>query len=884
MAGNKIHPPKLAKRLLLTFLRDDLSDEVLGDLEEKFYQTVTRQSQVRAKLNYWYQVIHYIRPFAIRKSRQTHSNSYAMYQSYFKIGWRNLLKNKGYSVINIGGLAVGMSVAILIGLWVYDELSYNKHHRNYDRIAQVMKGGIREGTVFSGGLSLPYPLIDVLKTSYAANFKHIVEALQPREYILSSGETKISRTGQFMGTGLPEMLSLEMLNGNWDCLQDPHSILLSASAAKALYGDADPMGKVLKINAEMEVQVSGVYKDLPHNTKFYDVKFFAPWELALMHNAWIKDQPWDNHFLYIYCEIAPNTSFESVSKMIAEAEMKVIEKMENLNDLIEQRPSIQLLPMSDWHLYSDFNRFPNYGVPDSGPVRFVILVAAIGCFVLLLACINFMNLSTARSEKRAREVGIRKAMGSFRKQLISQFFSESYLVVLFAFILSIIFSFIALPWFNNLAGKEMIMPWTYRWFWVYSLGFILITGLVAGSYPSLYLSSFNPIKVLKGTYRTGRSASILRKVLVVTQFTVSVTLIISTIIVYNQIMFAKNRPVGYTRAGLIMIQKKSNDFYGKTDELRNELKKIGIIEEISESGGPVTNVWSNNDGFEWAGKDPHLKAQFGTLGVTSEYGKTVGWQFVEGRDFSTEFASDSSGIVINETAAKCMGLEHPVGEIIHWKNRWWNVDKDYKIIGVVKDMVMKSPYEPTLPTVFLLNLQHSYINIRIAPGVDTETALEKMETVFRKLIPSAPFEYQFADQQYALKFAKEERIGKLASTFGTLAVLISCLGLFGLASFVAEQRTKEIGIRKVVGATVIDLWQMLTKDFIILVLLSCLIASPIAYYSLSKWLESYAYRTEISWWIFSIVCLSAVTITLLTVSFQSIKAAMINPVKSLRSE
>ncbi|WP_276374777.1 ABC transporter permease [Chryseolinea sp. H1M3-3] len=884
MARNKIHPPRLAQRLLRTFLRDDLSDEVLGDLEEKFYLTATRRSQFKAQLNYWYQVFHYLRPFAIRKSKPTYSNHFAMYQSYFKIGWRNLLKNKGYSVINIGGLAVGMTIAILIGLWVYHELSFNKYHKNYDRIAQVMKGGTREGTLFSGGLSLPYPLIDVLKTSYAANFKHIVEALQPREYILSSGETKISRTGQFLGAGLPEMLSLEMLRGNWNCLQDPHSILLSASAAKALYGDADPTGKVLKINTEMDVKVTGVYRDLPHNTKFHDVKFFAPWELALLHNAWIKDQPWDNHFLYIYCEIAPNTSFESVSKMIVEAEMKVIDKMENLSELIAQRPRIQLLPMSDWHLRADFSHFPNYGIPDSGPVRFVILVATIGCFVLLLACINFMNLSTARSEKRAREVGIRKAMGSFRKQLVSQFFSESYLVVIFAFILAVTFSFIALPWFNSLADKELIMPWTYHWFWGCSLGFILITGLVAGSYPALYLSSFNPIKVLKGTYRTGRSASILRKVLVVAQFTVSVTLIISTIIVYNQIVFAKNRPVGYTQVGLIMVQKKSNDFYGKTDELRNELKKTGVVEEISESGGPVTNVWSNNDGFEWAGKDPNLKHQFGTLGVSTEYGKTVGWQFVEGRDFSQEFVSDSSGIVINETAAKDMGLEHPVGEIIHWKNRWWNVDKDYKIIGVVKDMVMKSPYEATLPTIFLLNRQHSYINIKIAPGVDTKTALEQMEKVFRKLIPSAPFEYQFADQQYALKFAKEERIGKLASTFGTLAVLISCLGLFGLASFVAEQRTKEIGIRKVVGATVIDLWQMLSKDFILLVLLSCLVASPIAYYSLSKWLENYAYRTEISCWIFGIVCLCAVIITLLTVSFQTIKAAMMNPVKSLKSE
>lgn len=807
-----------------------------------------------------------------------------MFQSYFKIGWRNLLKNKGYSLINIGGLALGMAVAILIGLWVYDELSYNKYHKNYDRIAQFMKAGVHEGTPFSGGLSLPYPLIDELKTSYAGNFKHIVEALQPHEYILSNAETKISRKGQFTAAGVAEMLSLEMLRGTWNGLQDPHSILLSASATKAIYGEADPMGRVLKINTDMEVKVTGVYKDLPRNTKFHDVKFFASWELNLMHNTWIKDQPWDNHFLYIYCEIAPNTSLEKVSENIEEAEMNVIAKMENLKELAAQHPRILLHPMRDWHLYGDFNRWPNYGIPDSGPVRFVILVGTIGGFVLLLACINFMNLSTARSEKRAREVGIRKSMGSARRQLISQFFSESYLVVIFAFTLAIIFSSLALPWFNTLADKDMAMPWTSQWLWLSSLIFILITGLLAGSYPALYLSSFNPVKVLKGTFRAGRSASVPRKVLVVTQFTVSITLIISTIIVYNQIVFAKNRPTGYTQEGLIMVQKRSDDFYGKTDELRNELKKTGVVEEISESGGKVTSVWSNNGGFEWAGKDPNLKDEFGTLGVTTEYGKTMGWRFVEGRDFSKEFPSDSSGLIINETAAKYMGLEQPVGEVVHWKNRWWNVDKDYKVLGVVKDMVMKSPYDPILPTIFLLNREHSWINIKITPGTNTSEALGKIETVFRKLIPSAPFEYQFVDQEYALKFAKEERIGRLASTFGTLAVLISCLGLFGLASFVAEQKTKEIGIRKVVGATVLDLWQMLSKDFVLLVLLSCIIASTVAYYSLSLWLQNYTYRTEISWWIFGAVGIGAVMMTLLTVSYQAIKAALMNPVNSLRSE
>jgi ABC-type antimicrobial peptide transport system permease subunit len=873
-------PPKLARKFLLFFLRDDLAEEVSGDLEEKFYAIAKNKSPFRAKLNYWYEVLNYVRPFAFRKSRPYYLTHHAMLGNYVKIGWRNLLKNRGYSFINIGGLAMGMSVAVLIGLWVHDEFSFNKYHRNYDRIAQVMKSGLHEGVPWSGGLSLQYPLIEELKANYAHNFKFLVEASFPADYILTSGETKISRKGQFVGAGVAEMLSLEMIAGDWNCLQDPHSILLSASAAKALFGDADPMGQLVN----RDLKVTGVYKDPPHNTNFHGIKFFAPWELNLIHNPWIREQAWDNHFLRLYCVIAPNTTFEKVNENIAEAELRVIRHVDNMKEQMAQKPRISLLPMSDWHLFADYSRWPNYGIPDSGPLRLVILIATIGGFVLLLACINFMNLSTARSEKRAREVGIRKSMGSLRRQLINQFFLESYLVVVFSFLLAIALASIALPGFNSLAGKQMTMLWTSPWFWCGSLTFILITGLLAGSYPALYLSSFSPVKVLKGTIRTGRLSSIPRQVLVVVQFTVSVTLIISTIIVYNQIVFAKQRPVGYTREGLIMVQKRSDDFHGKTAILREELKKTGVVDEIAESGGQVTNVWSGNRGFSWRGKDPKIDPQFGTLGVTSEYGRTVGWQFIDGRDFSTEMISDSSGVVINESAARVIGLEHPVGETVHWKNKWWKLDKDFVIIGVIKDMVMESPYKPTEPTVFLLEGWHSYFNIRISPGVNAGDALPKIEEVFNKVIPTAPFEYEFADQEYALKFAAEERIGKLSSVFSGLAILISCLGLFGLASFVAERRTKELGIRKVLGASILELWRLLSRDFVVLVLVACCIAVPISLYFMSDWLTQFEYRTDISWETFAWVILGAVMITLLTVSYQALKAAVTNPVDSLRSE
>ena len=366
-----------------------------------------------------------------------------------------------------------------------------------------------------------------------------------------------------------------------------------------------------------------------------------------------------------------------------------------------------------------------------------------------------------------------------------------------------------LPWFNNLAGKtnSLYHTLTLCFGWA-GIAFILLTGLLAGSYPALYLSSFNPVKVLKGVFKAGKLAAVPRKVLVVLQFSVSVTLIICTIIVYNQVIFAKNRPVGYTRDGLVIVPIKSQEFLGKFDVLRGgELKNTNAVAEMAISESPLTDVSSHSSGFDWTGKDPGVEEDFGTLTVDYEYGKTIGWEFTDGRDFSRAYSSsDSSGFVINESAAKYMGFKHPVGETVNWKSKWLNVDKNFKIIGVIKDMVMQSPYETVKPTIFRLGDNPNWIYLRINPNMATSTALAKIELVFKSLIPSVPFEYYFADQEYARKFATEERIGKLAGVFSGLAIFISCLGLFGMASFVSEQRTKEIGLRKVLGATVFNLW------------------------------------------------------------------------------
>ncbi len=710
-----------------------------------------------------------------------------------------------------------------------------------------------------------------IRNKYGSDFKYVLQASFNTDHTLTYGEKMFIKPGTFWEPQVAEMLSLKMISGTRDGLRDPHSILLSQSLAEIYFGKEDPINKTIRIDNRQDVKVTGVYEDLPDNTTFRDMEFILPWDLYSILNPWIKDQPnpWENNFTRTFVQIADNANMEKLSEKIRDVKLNKVSKEE-----ARYKPTLFLYPMSKWHLYSDFKN----GVISGGRIEIVWLFGIIGIFVLLLACINFMNLSTACSEKRAKEVGIRKVAGSLRKQLIAQFFSESIVTASLALLFAILFVALALPYFNTIADKKMIIPWSNAFFWIAIIGFTVITGLIAGLYPALFLSSFQPVKVLKGTFKAGRNASLPRKILVVMQFTISVILIVGTLVVFRQINHAKDRPIGYNRNGLVKIPGYTVINW-KFEAVRNELKNSGAIVEMAGAGSPTTEVQNTSGGFEWEGKDPNLTVDFPNNAVSYEYGKTIGWQVVQGRDFSRDYATDSSAFILNESAAKYTGLKDPVGKTIRWQGT------PFTIIGIVKDLLVESPYEPVRPSLFRLSTGFQYFFIlRINPSWSANKAIAKIEEIFKENNPASPFKYSFVDEDFARKFGAEERIGKLVLNFALLAIFISCLGLFGLASFVAEQRTKEIGIRKVLGASVTGVWQLLSKDFLLLVIISCLIATPIAYYFMHKWLQQFNYRADLPWWLFCIVCIGALFITLMTVSFQAIKAAVANPVKSLRTE
>lgn len=861
-------PPKSAEQFLLFFLREELAEEVLGDLEEKFDTMCEQHSLQRARRNYWFQVLNYLRPFAI-KNLHVPSTPTTMLRHNFLIGFRILAKNKFLSAINIGGLALGMTVAMLMGLWIYDEFTYNQNHDNYERIVQVLRKDTNDG-VIAVNSSHASMLGVKLQEAYASYFEQVsMTFYRPSPLLLKVDRNAIEEMGYFFQSNIPEILSLEMLAGTRQGLEEGNSIFLSASLAQKLFGDRDPLGETVTLDTSAPFMVTGVYQDLPQNSTFSEVKYLLP--MRLIYHAQ-NPFTWDNYNMKVFAQLREGVELTDASTAIKDVLNEELE-LEAPRDLL-------LLPMKDWHL----NAYFKDGVQTtSSKMKFIWLYGAIGLLVLLIACINFMNLNTARYQTRGKEVGIRKTIGSLRSSLVLQFLIESLLYALAALVISLLLVQLILPWFNSFTDKALELPWDNPKFWLISLGFTVLSALLAGSYPAVFLSSFSTLHALKGTLRQGKGNMRFRQGLVVFQFTVSMLLIMGTLVVYQQIQYAKDRPLGYNQDKLITLVGRSDAYYEKHDLLRTTLKQTGVVEEVAQANYPLTNTLGNNGGFSIERTGRKIERTFNIVYATPEYGATTQWDLLAGRDFSSD-QDESSSIIVSKSAAEALGLSDPVGQQL-LSSVDYNGQRHFTIIGVVNDMVKKSPFEPTMPLmVFAVDEAHRHLFIRIKAEADLASALLKVQKAYEAVLPTEGFNYQFVDDEYLTKFKSEEQIGGLATFFSILAILINCLGLFGLSAFVMNQRVKEIGIRKVLGASVANLWALLSKDFGLLVLVSSVIATPLAAYLLSHWLDTYQYRVELAWWVFAVGGLVCVIITLITVSYHSLKVSLANPVESLRDE
>jgi len=795
-----------------------------------------------------------------------------MIRNYIKIAWRNILNNKVYSAINILGLAAGMAVALIIGLWVVNEFSYDKFLPNYKQLYQVEVHFTTQQDEHTQA-AVAIPLAEVLRKQIPG-IKHVAETdwVGWQWHDLLVGNKKLYLGG---GAAHPDFLKIfqyPFVKGSAkDAFTDPNSIVIDEATATALFGNANPINKVIRYDNSHNLKVTGVIKNIPKNaTKQFN--FLTPFSFKEQTESWMKNArvTWTNNSFNMFVELQPGVTLAQVAPKVKNL------VYQNSVPMRLAHPEVILHPMKDWHLYTDFKN----GKAVGGFIDYVRMFSIIGILVLLIACINFMNLSTARSEKRAREVGVRKAIGSQRKDLIVQFLAESLLITFIAFLFSILIVQLVIPSFNELTGGFIAIPYTNPLFWGIMLLYVAVTGLLAGSRPAFYLSSFNPVQVLKGTIKVGKAASLPRKVLVVLQFSCSIALIISTVIVYQQIQYAKSRPTGYS-AERLMMTDMSGDLEAHFGALRNDLLASGLVENVASASSPVTNIYSHNSLDKWpgksAGEDP---VNIGSISVSESYFKTLGMTLKAGRDFTSNWANDTSDVILNEAAVKRIGLKDPINQLVTWNGS----AKPVRIIGVVKDALMESPFTPIQPAIFNHGRGGNNIMYRLAKNVSIHDALPKLNKIFDTYNPAYPYIYQFVDDEYNHKFNLELLVGKLAGVFAGLAIFISCLGLFGLAAYVAEQRTKEIGIRKVLGASVANVWLLLSGDFILLVIISCLIASPVAFYFLRDWLQKYDYRITIGPGVFLLSALVAIVITLMTISFQAIKAALTNPVKSLRSE
>ncbi|MEB2778182.1 ABC transporter permease [Algoriphagus sp. D3-2-R+10] len=860
------HPPKLPLHFFRWFCHRDLRDSIEGDLIELYGERVKEIGKRKADWKFAIDVLLLFRPGIVRKMEGYQPvNNYDMYKSYFKIAWRNIIHQKAYSTLNIVGLSIGMACSILIFLWVWNELNYDRFHANANQIYRITaSAGDFKAAVspagMAGGLQAEMPEIE-----------NSVRLSKLSTALFEAGEHKFEEKGLFFAdSNFLEFFSYSLLQGNSNtAMNDPNGILITENMARKYFGKEEALGQYIRINNNENFTVTGILANGPSNSHL-QFDFIIPMSALAKSNYDLQNNVWNTFNFYTYLQFYKNIG-SSPSDI-----QQLIERIDKIYKAHEQHAKIdfQLQPLTDIHLRSNFQ----IDLPGHGNIQYVNIFFVVAVFILLVACINFMNLATARSARRAKEVGLRKVVGAGRYQIILQFLGESLIISFLSLFVAISIVFLFLPVFNVLTEKELtfhLLDWKL---WVSLIAIAVLTGMVSGSYPALFLSGFKPINVLKGKLKSVGGNLLFRNGLVVGQFVIAIVLLVGTAVVYRQLDFIKNRNLGFDKSNLIYMPM-TGDIWGKQQALKATLSQNPLTADFSVISDLPTTLISGTLDVVWEGKAPDSQIVIPSMDVDEHFVDVFKMQMLTGRSFSEAFKGDSSNYVINEKAMQVMEMDisNAVGQ-----NLTFGGDRG-TIIGVVKDFNFKSLQYEMEPLVLRLNKWGGLVVVRTQPG-NTEATIKALEQVSHELNPSYPFTYSFLDQDLNNLYRSEQQMGNIFNVFATLAIFIACLGLYGLAAYMAEQRTKEIGIRKVLGASVSGIAGLLSKDFLGLVVIAFLIASPVAWYLMDKWLRDFAYRIEIAWWMFAVAGLGALVIAVLTVSSQAIKAAIANPVRSLRSE
>ncbi len=858
-------PPKWADQFLEWYCHPELLEEIQGDLYETYQKHIHQNGQTVARVYFILNVILFLRLSTIRNL--TPQISTIMWQNYIKIAWRNLLKHRGFSILNISGLTIGIATALLIFLWIKDELAFDRFHEEGDRIYRVMRNLQVEGDKIMTIEAVPYLLEQELETSYP-EVEEVDYITWPGESVITYEDESFRQTGRYVGESFFETFSYPFLFGDpRTVLDDVSNIVISESLARKVTGNniSAAMGKILRINIERnefrDFTIAGIFKDMPDNST-YQFDFVLPFKVYLDDNPWLDS--WTNNGLRMFITLKEGTDAN-----IFEEKIKHV-----IHEHAPEEPvELFLQPYEDMHLYSEFKE----GKIAGGRIEYVRIFFFVALFLLLIASINFMNLSTARSTIRAREVGVRKTVGAHKRNLISQFIWESVFITVLSLGFALIVVTLILPYFNELTGKQIIINWMDPQLILGLVGLTVLLGVFSGSYPAFFLSSFNILRILKGTF-TPRSGSIsLRKGLVIIQFVLANILIVGTLTLNQQIQFVKNKHLGYNRDHVIYMSMEGN-VGEKYEVFKDQLMQHSGIVDITATTNVPTSIFRSTGGMSWEGKNPEEMIEINIIHTHHDYLKTMKLELLEGRGHSLEYAADTSRVVINERAAEIMGMEKPIGKFI---NIWGD---DYQVIGLVKDFHFRSLHEPIEPIVIGLDYQFPSVMLIRLDGEQTEEALNFIASTYEDINPGFPFSYNFLDESYARTFESEMVVGKLSQFFSMIGIFISCLGLFGLSTFSVERKSREIGIRKILGASISQVILLITKDFMRLALIAFMIAIPIVWYLMNQWLMNFAYHIQIGMGIFLAGGILSLLIAIFTLSFQSIKAARSNPVDALRTE